>query len=134
VRKTWRGTLLGRFGSVIAWRRYTMFFTVMHQDEPVAEVFISKDKKTVHIKKLIPDSIKQPFSGDKLNLERVYNFLKSRCYEDGRADLPEILSQAGLQSNNAWKWVRITHGVTYDDMFWIKYPNEDINWEDVRVR
>jgi len=111
-----------------------MFFTVMHQDEPVAEVFVSDDKKTVHIKKLIPDSIKQPFSGNKLNLERVYNFLKSRCYEDGRADLPEILSQAGLQSNNAWKWVRITHGVTYEDMFWIKYPDENINWEDVRVR
>lgn len=111
-----------------------MFFTVMHKNEPVAEVYLSADKKTVHINKLIPDSIKQPFSGKKLNLERVYDFLKSRCYEDGREDLPEILHQAGLTSNNPWKWCKITHGVTYDDLFWIRYEGENLTWEDVKIR
>lgn len=111
-----------------------MFFTVMYKDEPVTEVYLSDDKKTVRIKKLIPDSIRQPFSGQKLDLERVYNFLKGRCYEDGRADLPEILKQAGLSENNPWKWCRISHGVTYEDFFWIRFEDEDIQWKDVRVR
>lgn len=111
-----------------------MFFTIMHCNEAATEVFISDDKKEVVIRKLIPDSLRQPLSGNKLDLERVYDFLKSRCYEDGRADLPEILSQAGLTSNNPWRWMRITHGVTYDDMFWIKFPGEDLRWEDVKVR
>lgn len=106
----------------------------MYKNEPVTEIYLSDDKKIVRIKKLIPDGIKQPFSGEKLGLERIYNFLKSRCYEDGREDLPEILKQVGLATNNPWKWCRITHGVTYDDYFWIKYENEDICWEDVRVR
>lgn len=111
-----------------------MFFTIMYRNEAAAEVLISDDKKEVTIKKLIPDSLKQPFGGNKLDLERIYDFLKSRCYEDGRVDLPEILSQAGLKSNNPWQWMRITHGVTYDDMFWIKFPGEDLRWEDVKVR
>ncbi|WP_333649028.1 hypothetical protein [Lacrimispora sp.] len=111
-----------------------MVFTVMHMDEPVANVTISEDKKNVEIQKLVPDSIKQPFGGNKLNLERVYDFLKGRCYEDGRADLQEILLQAGLASNNPWEWVKITHGVTYEDMFWVRFPDEDLTWEDVRVR
>lgn len=111
-----------------------MEFTVMHKDEPVTIVTLSEDKKTVSIQKLIPDSIKQPFSGNKLDLERVYNFLKDRCYEDCRGDLEEILSQAGLTYNNPWKWMKITHGVTYEDFFWIRFPGETITWEDVRVR
>lgn len=64
-----------------------MEFTVMYKDEPVAFVRLSEDKKQVDIQKLVPDSLKQPFCGNKLDLERVYNFLKDRCYEDGRSDL-----------------------------------------------
>ncbi|MEH2930489.1 hypothetical protein VSQ48_11340 [Candidatus Ventrimonas sp. KK005] len=48
--------------------------------------------KKVEIRKLIPDSLKQPLSGNKLDLECIYDFKKSRCYEDGRANLREILN------------------------------------------
>lgn len=111
-----------------------MVFTVMHLNEPVALVELSEDKKKVDIHKLVPDSIRQPFSGSKLDLERVYNFLKGRCYEDSRSDLEEILHQASLTYNNPWEWMKITHGVTYEDLFWIRFPGETITWEDVRVR
>lgn len=111
-----------------------MEFTVMHKNEPVAVVKITDDKRGVTIDKLIPDCIRQPFGGDRQDLERVYNFLKDRCYEDGRGDLPEILAQAGLESNNPWEWVKLSHGVTYEDFFWIRFPGEDLTWEDVKVR
>lgn len=109
-------------------------FTVMHRNEQVARVQISDDHRTVRVDKLVPDSIIQPFGGDDLSINRVYNFLKSRCYEDGRADLQEILRQAGLKDNNPWEWNRITHGVTWDDYLWIKFEGEEISWEDVRWR
>ncbi len=107
-------------------------FTVMHEDDPVAKVTISDDRKKVQIEKIIPDSIIQPFGGTDLSLNRVYSFLKSRCYEDGRADLQEILNQAGLKENNPWKWNQLTHGVTWEDNLWIKFEGEEINWENVR--
>lgn len=109
-------------------------FTVMCMDKPVANVEISDDKKTVKIEKLIPDSILQPFSGKKQDIERVYQFLKGRCYEDGRADLKEILNQAGLKNNNPWEWMKITHGVTYEDTYWIRFPGETLTWKEVKVR
>ncbi len=109
-------------------------FTVMHKDQAVAEVFISDDRKQVTINKLVPDSIIQPFGGSDLSLHRVYGFLKSRCYEDGRVDLKEILRQAGLTENDPWKWNRITHGVMWEDEMWIRFENEELRWEDVRWR
>lgn len=109
-------------------------FVVMHRNTPVANVRVSDDRKEVNIQKLVPDSIMQPFGGTDLSLNRVYNFLKSRCYEDNRSGLDEILVQANLTSNDPWKWNKITHGVTWEDELWIKYENEDLDWEDVRWR
>ena len=109
-------------------------YHVMFRDELVTVVSLSKDKKTIHFNKIKEDGIFQPFSGEKLDLERFYRFIKSRCYEDGRADLDEILKQAHLSSNNPYDFIRISHGVTYSDDFWIKDENEKITWKDVKVR
>ncbi|MCM1121928.1 MAG: hypothetical protein NC416_05045 [Eubacterium sp.] len=46
-------------------------FTVMHQNEAVARVQISDDRKDVKINKIIPDSIFQPFGGGDLSPEAM---------------------------------------------------------------
>lgn len=109
-------------------------FTVMCENTPVTEVSVSDDHKDVKIRKLVPDSIIQPFGGNDCSINRVYDFLKSRCYEDDRVDLKEILAQAHLASNDPWKWNRITHGVMWDDQIWIRYEGEKLRWEDVQWR
>ena len=58
-----------------------------------------KSAREPTIEKLIPDGIMQPFGGSKLDLERVYNFLKSRCYEDERDGLEEILQNLRLATS-----------------------------------
>lgn len=115
-------------------REAELSFTVLFQDEEVAKVILSSDKKKVEIIKLIPDGIKQPFGGARQDLARVYDFLKSRCYENDRADLETILATAGMSSNNPWQWVKKTHGVTYEDFFWIRFENESLTWNEVRIR
>ncbi len=109
-------------------------FTVMFKNEEVTRVYVSADHKNVVIEKLHPDGIKQPFSGNKLDLERVYDFLKDRCFEDGYHDLDRVLEIVGIESNNPWEWNRKTHGVTWEDYFWVKFEDEDIVWEDVKWR
>ncbi|MCM1263663.1 MAG: hypothetical protein NC313_13195 [Butyrivibrio sp.] len=107
-------------------------FFVMHRNSQVAEVQVSDDHKAVKIRKIIADSIIQPFSGKDMSINRVYSFLKSRCYEDGYAGLKEVLEKAGLKDNNPWDWNRISHGVMWQDDIWIRFIGENINWEDVR--
>ena len=109
-------------------------FTVMHKNEEVAQVRVSSDHKNVSIEKLVPDGMKQPFGGNKLDIERVYNFLKERCYEDGYADLKNVLAKFDMESNNPWEWNRKTHGVTWEDYFWVKFEDEELVWEDVKWR
>ena len=107
-------------------------FTVLYKDIPVAHVDVSDNHKETIIEKLIPDGIMQPFNGDRLDLERVYVFLKSRCYEDSYVGLADILEVQNMTSNNPWEWNRKTHGVTWEDFFWIRFDGEDLLWEDIR--
>ena len=109
-------------------------FTVLYENLAVANVKVSDDRMDVNIEKLVSDSIIQPFGGSDCSIYRIYNFLKSRCYEDERVDLKEILAQADMTTNNPWEWNKITHGVMWEDNFWIRFEDEDLSWEDVRWR
>ena len=116
-----------------------MIYHIMFKDKVIADVTREKNLIT-KIQKYVPDSPIQPFWGQMENMSqqwlttRFYKFLKDRCYEDGRADLPVILEQAGLENNNPYEFVKISHGVTYEDFFWIKFDDEEIKWDDVKVR
>lgn len=39
-----------------------------------------------------------------------------------------------MENNNPWEWVRISHGVMFDDFLWIRFPGENLTWEDVKIR
>ncbi len=107
-----------------------MVYHIMWRDEPVADVNLSDDHKTISLIKYMPAGLKQPFSGGEFNLERFYDFLKDRCYEDGCGELKEILASVGMEKNDPYEWVRITHGAGWEDSLWIKFDDEDISFDD----
>lgn len=113
----------------------SLAFTIMWKNEISTDVYLSKDRKHVHIEKYTVVPGRQPFMGGKIDTPRIYEFLKSRCYEDGYVGLTEILRAANLTYNDPWKWCEYSNGVTWDDYLWIKYPkNKNLRWEDVRCR
>lgn len=109
-----------------------MVYHIMHLDIPVIDIEADRCKRMVSYTKHLPDTDrKQVFRGD-INAERLYTFLKDRCYEDGRRDLPEILEAHGMTYNDPYIWCQKTHGVTYEDFLWVKVDDEKITWEEVK--
>jgi hypothetical protein len=103
----------------------------MHRNQKITDVNI--DETEVAIKKYT-QGIWQPFHKDNPSLKDVYEFLEDRCYENGRVDLKDILALANLKENNPWEWIRLNHGVTYEDDLWICFDGEELMWEEVKVR
>ena len=110
-----------------------MIYHIMNKNTPVVDIETDKINKVINCKKYIPDGPGQIFWGE-ITTDRFFKFLKSRCFEDGRPDLKDILDYHGLESNNPYEWNKLTHGVVYEDFIWIKYDDEDITWEDVKIR
>ena len=102
-------------------------YHIMCEDILADDVFVSDDHKTIIYIVYEPPGMTQPFSGGTLDLYRFYRFLKSRCFEDCRADLQEILEAMELPDNNPWEFVKKTHGATYEDHFWIKFKKSGGN-------
>lgn len=108
-------------------------YEIMYKNQIVANVLLSKDKKYILSFIRTKNKLLKPFK-DKLTIYDFYRFLKDRCYEDERDNLNVILKAANLKSNDPYKWIKISHGVTWEDYFWIKEKNENITWKEVRVR
>ena len=66
-------------------------------------------------------------------LMAVVAALKERIICEERFD-EEIQKILGLKEYNLYKILRKTHGVDVDDFIWLKFDDEDITWDDVRVR
>lgn len=108
-------------------------FSVFFEDELVADVKMDTDKNKSSIKRYVMGP-KQPFMCDRQDIPYIYDFLLSRCYENGRADLQEILAAHGLTDNDPYAWNRITHGANYSDFWWIRFSSEKFTWKDVKIR
>lgn len=106
-------------------------FDVMLKDQVVASVRLSEGHFKIMINSDIPLGL-QVFAMPNPNDIHVYTFLKSRCYEDGRADLKEILKEVGMERNNPFEWCKKTHGVVLGDYYWIRLENEELEWKDVK--
>lgn len=105
-------------------------YHIFYKDELVMDV--SFDSNTLIIKKYTDNVFKLPFVTE--SRECFHSFIKSRCYEDGRADLSEILAKVGMKTNNPYEWVEKTHGLNYADFFWIKLDGDNTTYDEVKIR
>ncbi len=60
--------------------------------------------------------------------------LELRCWDKQRSDITEILAHLGLKEYNPYEIVRKTHGVSYNDYIWFRFPGEKRTSKDVLVR
>ena len=115
-----------------------MTYTIMSKDTPI--LLITKTNPvTITSKVLNPlDAFLRikldKLLPDKISIKNFENFLESRCPNKSREDLDYILKWLKLRSYNPYWICRKTHAVSMSDFIWIKYEDEDITYDDVRLR
>lgn len=109
-------------------------FSVYWKDNLTASVTISADRKSVDYQRYSNNMAEAPFMFSNPTAEQMFDFLESRCMDKHRTQINEYLNDLGLTEYNPYEIVKKTHGVMWEDFMWLKFPNEDISWEDVKVR
>lgn len=69
-----------------------------------------------------------------ITFEDVDKFLESRCFPRQRNHCKRLLNSLGLDHYDPLSICRRTHGVQYDDFFWLKFEDESLTWNDVKIR
>ena len=107
-------------------------FEVFWKDELSARV--SAKGKRVHVSRYIIHPVRQLFYSDNITRNQLNEILKLRCFDEGRPDIKDILKAWGLSEYRPIDMVRKTHGVTYNDYIWFRFPGEKLTAKDVLVR
>lgn len=88
----------------------------------------------VYVESTEKNPMKRLFPNMTLSRYQASEVLKMRCWDPGRPDIKELLAACGLTKYIPLDIVRKTHGVSYNDFLWIKFPGENLRAEDVLVR
>lgn len=107
-------------------------FEVYWKDQITARVYVKK--KDVIISRYSDNPGRQLFAEKKMTRYQLGKILELRCFEKGRADINDILTHLGLKEYNPYEIIKKTHGVSYNDFIWFRFPGEKLTSKDVLVR
>lgn len=107
-------------------------FEVFWRDEITARVAVKGSR--VHVSRYCSHPLKQLFAQERMTRHQLNKILEMRCFEKGRGDVRQILDRFGLKEYNPQELVRKTHGVSYNDYIWFRFPGENLTAKDVLVR
>ena len=107
-------------------------FEVYWKDDITARVYVKG--KNVTVSRFTENPGKQLFAEKKMTRYQLGKIFEMRCWERERADINEILGNLGLKEYNPYEIVRKTHGVSYNDYIWFRFPGEQLTSKDVLVR
>lgn len=109
-------------------------FKVYYKDELTASVVLDYENNTVDYERYTHINTHVPYAFDDPTVEQMEAFIKSRCMDYKREQLQEYLSDLEIDVYDEFEIVKKTHGVMWEDLIWLKFPDEELAWKDVRIR
>ena len=76
----------------------------------------------------------QLFLADNIDFNIFKDIISTRVFSDKRPDLKELLEQLGLKEYDLYDIIRKTHGLMFFDYLWFKFDDENINYNDIKIR
>lgn len=107
-------------------------FEVFWKDELTASVRVKG--ADVKVTRFTDHPLRQLFAAEKISRYQLNHILELRCFEKGRSDIEQILQRLGLTDYDPYEIVKQTHGVSYNDYIWLRFPGENLTARDVLVR
>lgn len=105
----------------------------MGLDELFTEIFLYMDG-TVEFVNYTDNIMNRAFGvrESPLNIRDLEKLLEYRSFPRTRGNANELLRDLGLEFYEVFSIVEKTHGVMFDDIYWIKFEGEDITYADAR--
>ncbi|MCI9423469.1 hypothetical protein GN277_13425 [Lachnospiraceae bacterium WCA-9-b2] len=107
-------------------------FEVFWKDILTASV--SVEGHQVKVVRHVEHPLRQLFASENMTRYQLNKILEMRCWDRGREDINEILAYLGLREYNPYEIVKKTHGVSWNDYIWFRFPGENLKSKDVLVR
>lgn len=107
-------------------------FEYYEKDKLCTRVHVDYNNQEVHVENFTDDIVAQAFGNNKVTIDSVDEFFKDRVFAESRIDKDVLLNILGLKVFDAESIARKTHGMLVNDLFWVRFDNEDLTYEDIK--
>lgn len=109
--------------------------TIMWEDIPQLEVRIQIPKIS---SRLLVDKpilvVPKIIYPDRITFQTFDEFLCLRLPSKYRADIDDIVKRYGLREFNPYAMCKKSHGRNMTDFLWMKFDDEEVSFNDIRLR
>lgn len=107
----------------------------MRKKKVLADITANYENETVSVEVYTDDPVYMPFGINKNpNFDDYKFFLESRCFPKTRHNAKQLLDDLDIQYYEPFYIIQKTHGLLFEDYCWIKFKDEDINYDDIKIR
>lgn len=103
------------------------------EDRLCTSFSVDYGKQSVEVENFTDDIILQAFGRREITIGTVDEFFRERVFPETRVNCKKLLRQIGFKNYNAESIARKTHGILYNDVFWLRFGGENLIWEDVKA-
>ncbi|MCD8021069.1 MAG: hypothetical protein LUF92_16290 [Clostridiales bacterium] len=107
-------------------------FETLWKDEITAHVEVKGGQ--VEVTRYTTHPVKQLFASEHMTRYQLNQIFEMRCWDKNRPDIMDILRHLGLKDYNPYEIIKKTHGVSFNDFVWFRFPGEELRCEDVMAR
>ncbi len=114
----------------------------MYEKETCAKIVIEYAKgeltrgPVVSFENYTNNIIKRPFGvREHATYEDLRALLETRCFPRSRVNAKQLLRDADIDFYDAFQIVAKTHGVMSDDLFWVRFQDEEPElWDSIKCK
>jgi hypothetical protein len=107
----------------------------MYKNEKFAYVEYDYTKNYIYFENYVDRPVMLPFGIKKeVTLNDLKDFFQSRCFPKERPSCKQMLRALGVPFYEPELIVRKTHGLQYEDYLWLRFDDEVINYDDIKIR
>ena len=115
-------------------KKFKLKFSIMYRDRVASDFYYCDEEKRILVVNYTERICELGFGGGVVTPQRVYEYFQSRTIDQARPDLKEYLARLGLTEYNPYKMVRETHGLMWDDYQWVRFPDDTVTYEEIKIR
>lgn len=107
-------------------------FEYYEKDKLCSRVHVDYSSGVVNVENFTDDIVAQAFGRQKVTIDSIDSFFRDRVFDETNVGKDKLLELLGLKHFDAEAIARKTHGMLVHDMFWVRFDNEDLTYEDIK--
>lgn len=106
-------------------------FEYYNMDKICSRVHVDYDSQTIDVENFTDFVLDQAFGRQELTIDVIDDFFRDRVFPETRVNCRELLDLLGFQHFDAEAIARVTHGILFNDTYWVRFDNENLTYNDI---